>query len=171
MKSYWISTCYNHFTIITLTSLGSFLQTYTISKEMLASIDLPLCHCSCGANYPLSPAQTCGVKQPLSPAHTCGADISRIKPHNDHTSEGGTCYNGSWLCRRSKKEDANVSKLIHLTTAQRSVMEEGGWLDDNTIHAAQLVLNRQGIGSVNGLKNPLLLHKSLKASSVICANS
>ena len=55
--------------------------------------------------------------------------------------------------------------LIHLTTPQRSVIEEGGWLDDNTIHAAQFLLNRQAIGSESGLTNPLLLHKSLKPSS------
>ena len=57
------------------------------------------------------------------------------------------------------------TKLIRLTTAQRSAIAEGKWLGDNTIHAAQLFLSRQAMGNVSGLTNPLLLHKSLKTSS------
>ena len=57
------------------------------------------------------------------------------------------------------------TRLIRLTTAQRSAISEGKWLDDNTIHAAQLLLSRQAMGNVSGLTNPLLLHKSLKTSS------
>ena len=56
------------------------------------------------------------------------------------------------------------TRTIPLTVAQRSAIEEGRWLDDNTIHAAQMLLKKQAMGNVSGLTDPLLLHKSLKPS-------
>ena len=50
------------------------------------------------------------------------------------------------------------TRTICLMAVERSVIENGEWLDDMAIHAAQILLTKLDNGAVGGSMNPLLLN-------------